>query len=264
MPSESATAWSASQLWRRHRDFLAELPLSAEFAAPYVAGSAGDEQPMKADRPRRTAQMVTLGQRTVHMPIPSRRRASSSTMKGGAVLADRAYQDDEELHSWSWKAYADGRPDGAALGDDRCGAPRRSTVPVATPARHPRCGFRQTLAWRSRTERNSRVRGGSSGRSRKIGSAGTFRAEHRRPWATSFVPMDFERDSLDALLSGRDTIARRRPAGSGKGVVMYLTRDAMRATVAADRRQRSAAGFDADRELSFGASWVHWPARSSG
>jgi methyltransferase (TIGR00027 family) len=56
-----------------------------------------------------------------------------------------------------------------------------------------------------------------------------------------FVPIDFERDSLDAVLrrAGHD---RSSPTcWIWEGVVMYLTRDAMRATLA-DIARRSAAG----------------------
>ena len=57
----------------------------------------------------------------------------------------------------------------------------------------------------------------------------------------SFVSIDFERESLDAVLERGGHDASSRTCWIWEGVVMYLTRDAMRATLAAIAG-RSAAG----------------------
>ena len=57
----------------------------------------------------------------------------------------------------------------------------------------------------------------------------------------SFVPMDFERDSLDAALDRAGHDRTRPTCWIWEGVVMYLTHDAMRATLASIATRSAAA-----------------------
>ena len=64
----------------------------------------------------------------------------------------------------------------------------------------------------------------------------------------SFVPVDFERESLDAALDAAGHDRTRPTCWIWEGVVMYLTRDAMRAHPRQHRRPQRP-GVDRDREL---------------
>ena len=191
---------------------------------------------MKGQRPSRTAHFVALGRAIAdaglsHVPDfhdPTARVFLNEKGKQSLAKIERAVQERKAQHAGRNGA-RDGGHDRPSHRGHRHGGARRDRR-WRDAARHPRRRLRRARVAHARARR------------RKVfevdhpatqGDKRAHVAELPPPTGVvSFVSIDFERESLDAALERAGHDRSSPTCWIWEGVVMYLTRDAMRATLA--------------------------------